>query len=208
MYNPLWRFLAIRKLFFRKNSYLRLSGWLESCRRGYPCDKSGAPRPWMNYAIVHFLEERLNKSHALFEYGSGFSTLFYADLVASVESVENSAYWYEQMNAQVPANANVTLVPADIDGDYCRSILNLSKTYDVVVIDGRDRANCLLQSLSKLSPKGVVILDDSSRERYKPLIATALEQGFRFLHFEGLKPTATGLHRSTLFYRSENCFNI
>jgi len=162
----------------------------------------------MNYAIVHFLEERLHKNHALFEFGSGYSTLFYADRVASVESVENSAYWYEQMNAQVPANANVTLVPADIDGDYCRSILNLNKTYDVVIIDGRDRANCLLQSLTKLSPKGVVILDDSSRERYKPLIAIALEHGFRFLHFEGLKPTATGLHRSTLFYRSENCFNI
>ena len=208
MFNPLWRFLAIRRLFFRKNSYLKLSGWLESCRRGYPCDMTGAPRPWMNYAIVHFLEERLNKNHTLFEYGSGYSTLFYAARVAKVESIENSTYWYEHMASQVPANASVALVPADIDGAYCRSILRLDHKYDVIVIDGRDRANCLLQSLSKLSPSGGIILDDSSRERYQPLSATAVEQGFRFLHFEGLKPTATGLHRSTIFYRSGNCFNI
>ena len=208
MINPFWRFLAARKLFYRKSSALNVSGWLESFRRGYPCDSAGAPMPWMNYEAIRFLDERLTDSQALFEFGSGYSTLFYAARVLSVDSVEDSAYWYERMQPQIPDNARVQLQPKDVDGDYCRAISKREKRYDVIVIDGRDRLHCLIQSFDKLTDSGVILLDDSGRDRYQSLIDLALQKGFRFLHFQGLKPTATGLHRTTLFYRDGNCFNI
>lgn len=208
MINPFWRLLAARKLFYRKSSYLKLSGWLESFRRGYPCDAQGAPLPWMNYEVVRFLDERLNKAHSLFEYGSGFSTLFYAARVDTVDSVEDSAYWFEKMQSKIPSNAKVMLQAKDVDGDYCRKISACAKNYDVIVIDGRDRLHCLEQSFLKLTSGGVILLDDSSRERYQALVDLALEKGFRCLHFHGMKPTATGLHRTSLFYRDGNCLNL
>ena len=52
------------------DSYLHSTGWIESKRRGYPCRPDGSELPWMNYAVVAFLERRLNKNLSVFEYGA------------------------------------------------------------------------------------------------------------------------------------------
>ena len=57
--------------------------------------------------------------------------------------------------------------------------------YDVVIIDGRDRVNCIKQSIKALSTEGVVLLDDSHREKYKEGIDYVKNNGFRSLDFEG-----------------------
>ncbi|WHI51582.1 hypothetical protein P3339_01755 [Microbulbifer sp. MLAF003] len=208
MTNPFWRFIAARRAIFRKSSYLRVTGWLESFKRGYPCDVDGNALPWMNYPVIHFLKERLSKDINVFEFGSGFSTLFYAERVSSIQSVEDNPKWFETMAKQLPDNAKVILQEADEDGEYCRSINKFEQNFQLVVVDGRDRVNCFKQSLSRLTGDGVILLDDSSRSKYSPAIDLGKSAGFKVLHFEGIKPTTTGLHRTSLFYRSENCLGL
>jgi hypothetical protein len=53
-----------------------------------------------------------------------------------------------------------------MDGDYCRAIGETGDQYDVVIVDSRDRMNCLKQSISALTSRGVILLDDSQRRRY------------------------------------------
>ena len=190
------------------NSYLTETGWRESVRRGYPCGPDGAALPWMNYHIISFLEDRLTKDLSLFEFGSGFSTVFYSRLVGSVTSVENDKEWYRQISEQVAENVQVVFVDSDVDGDYCRTINLTDKTYDLVVVDGRDRVNCVEQSFAKLTDRGVIVLDDSQREKYLPALESARDRGFRILDFEGLKPKGLGFDRTSIFYRSDNCLNI
>jgi hypothetical protein len=208
MVNPFWRFVAARKAMFRSSSYLQVTGWLESFRRGYPCDADGNVLPWMNYSVVQFLNERLSRELRVFEFGSGFSTQFYAERVASVQSVEDNPRWFELMGPKLPANASVVLQAADVDGAYCRAISQFESRYHLVVVDGRDRVNCFAQSIAKLTEDGVILLDDSARAKYSHAIAIGRDAGFKVLHFEGLKPTATGLHRATLFYRANNCLGL
>ncbi len=57
-----------------KNHFLHKSGWMESKKRNYPCRSNGNELPWMNFSVIAFLEERLNKDQSLFEFGSGYST--------------------------------------------------------------------------------------------------------------------------------------
>jgi hypothetical protein len=64
------------------------------------------------------------------------------------------------------------------------------------------------QSIERLSQIGVVILDDSSREKYSEAIDYAKNRGFRALSIEGLKPTGYQIHRTTILYRDNNCLNI
>lgn len=71
-------FVKTLGLVYSKRSMLRKLGWVESVRTGKPCRKDGSPIPWMNYSVIQFLDERLNKDLSLFEYGSGNSTMFYA----------------------------------------------------------------------------------------------------------------------------------
>jgi hypothetical protein len=78
----------------------------------------------------------------------------------------------------------------------------------VVVVDGRDRVNCVKQAVSALSPRGVILLDDSQQDKYQEANEFAAAQGFRALDLEGLKATGKGLDRTTLFYRDGNCLGI
>ncbi|MFH1075473.1 MAG: FkbM family methyltransferase [Pseudomonadota bacterium] len=202
------RYRAYKLLIVKQNSYLYSQGWLESIKRGYPCRKDGAALPWMNYSIISFLEKRFKSNFSLFEYGCGYSTLFYSRYVKSVTSVEHDASWYESIKGMVPCNVKLIFKEGDHDGDYCRSVKQEGNQYDVIIIDGRDRVNCVKQSIESLSSGGVIMLDDSGRKRYVDGINWAREKGFLELDFEGLKPTGSGLDKTTIFYRKHNCFNI
>ena len=159
----------------------------------------------MNYAVIAFLERRLNKTLSVFEYGSGYSTLFYARRVRNVISVEYDQAWIASIGPRLPPNASVLFVPDDVDGDYCRAIARSGDSFDVVVVDGKDRENCVKQSMQALSSRGVIVLDDSQRAKYAPAIAYAQENGYLTVDFEGLKPTESSWFRSTILYRRENC---
>jgi len=195
-------------LLAKGDSYLHSTGWIESKRRGYPCRPDGSELPWMNYAVIAFLERRLNKTLSVFEYGSGYSTLFYARRVRNVISVEYDQAWIASIGPRLPPNANVLFVPDDVDGDYCRAIARSGDSFDVVVVDGKDRENCVKQSMQALSSRGVIVLDDSQRAKYAPAIAYAQENGYLTVDFEGLKPTESSWFRSTILYRRENCLGL
>jgi predicted O-methyltransferase YrrM len=190
------------------NSYLQYTGWLESIRRGYPCKPDGSELPWMNYAVISFLEARLQKHFSLFEFGSGFSTIFYSRHVKKVISVEYDPAWFATIRQRAPQNASILLQDYDVDGLYCRTIVKTGQRFDVVIVDGRDRVNCVQQSISCLSADGVILLDDSQRSEYAPGIEYARARGFKALDFEGLKPTGPDMHRTTVLYRSENCLGL
>lgn len=51
--------------------------------------------PWMVFTAIDFLKQWLKKDMKVFEYGSGGSTIFFADRVRSVISVEHDAAWYK-----------------------------------------------------------------------------------------------------------------
>lgn len=173
-----------------------------------PINKDGKPIPWMNFPVVKFLEERLNDDLIVFEFGSGYSTYFYAKKVMAVTSVEYDEDWLHLIKSDMPENVNLIYKEKDIDGDYCRVIGITNKQYDVVIIDGRDRVNCVKQSIPALSSKGIILLDDSHRERYKEGIEFAKQLGFRALEIEGLKATGSVINRSTILYRTDNCLGI
>lgn len=199
---------AVYKTFLCKSSYLRSSGWLESLRFGKPVGADGGSLPWMNYPVIQFLESRLNESHHVFEFGSGYSTKFYANLAGSVTSVEYDAAWCKRVAAGLPDNAELIQQPSDVDGDYCRTIERMDRKYDVVVVDGRDRVNCVRRSMRCLTDSGVILLDDSSRSEYQPAIEAANERGFRAFDFVGIKPTSCKAHQTTLLYRDKNCLGL
>lgn len=201
-------YYAYKRIIRHKESYLNSTGWLRSLSEKKPVNSDGEPLPWMNYSIIKLLEDRLKSDISVFEYGSGFSTLFFAKRVGSIDSIEFNADWYEQIKSSLPKNATITFVEKDIDGNYCRSIFRMGKKYDLLVIDGRDRVNCFKQGLNFLTESGVILLDDSNRDKYSECFNIAQANGFKFLSFQGLKPTSKKTFETTVFYKNNNCLNI
>jgi len=202
------KYRAFRLLVDNPASALYTTGWMNSLALGRPVDAQGQPVPWMNFQVVQLLRERLAADLTLFEFGSGHSTAFYASKVRHVTSVEYDAKWLEVVRATAPANVSLLACDKDEDGHYCRTITQRGERFDVVVVDGRDRVNCVRQALGCLSERGVIVLDDSQRDNYQPAFTAMREAGFRQLSLAGLKPTDIGLDQTTIFYRADNCLGL
>jgi len=141
----------------------------------------------MNYNIISFLEQRLSKDLSLFEYGSGNSTLFFANLVSNVVSVECSRQWYEYVVKTIPENVKLILCDPYDSETYSKIIQKQESKFDIVVVDAEDRVNCLINAQQSLTEKGVMILDDSKGEGWNSVIDQLQKNGFKKLDFEGLK---------------------
>lgn len=205
---PISSFLKIIRLLYHKDSYLKTTGLYHSYKKGFPVNRSGEPFPWMNYSMIAFLENRLKKDLYLFEFGSGYSTLFYSKFVAKVVSIESDKIWFEKLSSIIPDNVELLYKEFVYDGDYCRSVNDTEDKFDVIIIDGRDRVRCAKNCLKNISNRGVIIFDDTDREQYNEAVDYFLNSGFRKIDIEGLKAGGFDLHKATIFYKNNNCLGI
>ena len=198
----------ILQAFLDYKSYLWRTGWINSVIQHRPVDESGLPVPWMNYSVIEFLRSRLNEELLVFEYGCGYSTLFFSRYVREVNAVESKFDWYELIKSQMPHNCEVVYKDLSADHQYEEAISTFQKNYDLVVIDGRRRVECLRYLLPFLDERGAILLDDSSRRRYRPIFDKLNEAGFNHITFSGLKPLSNRQHSTTIFYKNQCWLNF
>lgn len=196
---------SIRKF----GTYALESGWLRSELEKAPVDKEGSPLPWLCYPAIRFLSERVNSEMNVFEFGSGNSTLWWAERVKAVTSVEHDLQWSAIFRERIPQNVSYNTVELEPGGDYSRfATLSRRGPFDVVVVDGRDRVNCALNSLSELKDDGVIIFDNSERSRYRPAHEALTRNGFKRLKLIGIGPLAVTESDTSIFYRPNNCLDL
>jgi precorrin-6B methylase 2 len=183
-------------------------GWLRSFEEHRSVDLEGKPLPFIVYPAIEFLRRRIRPDMEVFEYGSGASTLWWAARVKRVVSCEHDPGWYRKISAGAPANATLLLQELDDRESYPRRILEFHEAFDVVVIDGRERVHCAHHCLGALKPGGVILWDNSDREKYESGYRFLQEHGFRRLEFVGLGPIVNEKSETSIFYRPNNCFGI
>lgn len=187
-----------------------LPGWLLSLRRESPVI---AHTPLIPYSAIRYLNRLLHLDDSVFEYGSGGSTLWLADRVQRIVSVEHTSYWYERVEQEVartkPA-ASVTLVLKPVDelqvegssneenrataasrklDDYINVVDQFEDdSFDLVFVDGLDtiRVACITRAQNKVRPGGLLVLDDSSRPSYNEV--NALLRSWSREKFWGVRP--------------------
>ncbi|MCC7449456.1 MAG: hypothetical protein IT324_18700 [Anaerolineae bacterium] len=64
--------------------------WIRSLQSSAMQDK----RPWLSFQATDFMEQWLSPNSVVFEYGSGASTLYFAQRVGQIVSLEHHAGWY------------------------------------------------------------------------------------------------------------------
>ena len=191
---------------YGSKSYLQETGFMNCLKHNKAIDKKGIAVPWLNYALIHVLAPRLKKDLHMYEYGSGSSTHYFADKLASVDSIDHNQEWFDIVNPNIPSNTTLTL--ATQKEDYIHHIATTQKQYDIILVDGIHRNECVKIARTHLSDKGVLILDDTHRSDYDTSKAFMTDEGFRSLSFQSPKPLGTWLNETTLFYRDQNCLFI
>lgn len=169
--------------------------------------------PWLPFKARAWLQEHVDQETAVFEYGSGGSTLFLARTAGRVLSVEHDAAWFALVAralAQTGAGScehrlhEPRLVAGELDGldpyrsrrpefagqtfeRYVKSIDPCpDRSLDLVIVDGRARLACIERCLPKIREGGHLLLDNSERGEYAP--AYSRLAGYDRVDLEGLAP--------------------
>ena len=146
--------------------YFNEIGWINSLKKQMPMDENFNPLPWVTYGFIDFISERLNNSMDIFEYGSGNSTLWYAIRVNSIISVEHDRAWFDKIKKNMPKNSNIYYQELEYGGLYSQFSSQLDRKFSMVIVDGRDRVCCIKNAINSIKDDGVIVLDDSERERH------------------------------------------
>jgi hypothetical protein len=197
-----------RILSLKHTGYLVDVGWFNAFKSGKPLDKDNKPIPWVTYPFIHFLNEKLHKNLSVFEYGSGNSTLFFAERVKKITSVEHDKGWLEYIKSNVPANVQVLFIDSDVNGKYSKAATNSGEKYNLIFVDAEDRVNCIKNSLGALTDDGVLVFDDSQLKEFTEGVDYIMSQGFRKIDFYGISPGLLYLKATSIYYKPNNCLNI
>ena len=88
---------------------------------------------WLIKETVRFLEENLTKDMNVFEYGSGGSTLFFAERAREVISIEHNPIWWRKINALIESahrtNVTLKLIEAERNPAYWGKNLPETESY-------------------------------------------------------------------------------
>lgn len=192
----------------KHSGYLNDLGWFEAFKSKTPVDKNGNPIPWFTYSCNQFISDRLNKKMVVAEFGSGNSTLFMAQRVKEVYSIEHNIDWFNNVVSNKMTNINLMLSTSDNEVDYITKFLLIDKNIDLIVVDGIHRNKCIETAITKLSDNGVIILDDSERKEYFDGINLLLKNNFKRIDFYGIAPGLLYSKCTTIFYKQNNCLGI
>ena len=202
---------AIRHVIEHPRQVPTLTRWLRD-RRASPLDLR---IPWWPYTLPPWLANSLPAGARVYEFGAGGSTLWLEDQGFSVTSVESDPGWFTHLRRCVRRpSTDVVLIAAASHGSISSSIdpgyfdgyvSHISQfaddTFDLVVIDGRCRVAAGTTSMTKVRPGGLLLLDDSARERYGPLrhaLSDWEAHTFLALRPGGTPPSSTTIWRKPI----------
>ncbi len=124
--------------------------------------------PWLPKQTLDWLNEFLNKPRIIFEYGSGNSTI-YLDKRAKLISIEHDERWYKKIKTNLKSTEYHLVHPKE----YPEFITKYPKNhFDLIIIDGLQREECMKFALPHIKKGGYLLLDDSQREKYNKVKQT------------------------------------
>lgn len=163
--------------------------------------------PWWTFRSVDYVESFLSnkESPAVFERGSGSSTVWLSTRCEKVVSVEHDEAWAKEVQNILPSNVFLKVREGDeVSGEpkirsarkgftqldfsqYVNSISEDDEKYDLIIIDGRARDSCLNVAADHLRDSGIILYDNVERRRNLRAVK-ALDDRFKVLITSGLTP--------------------
>jgi hypothetical protein len=171
--------------------------------RKWSCeDKHGMPIPWYTYPAYEYLRQLDFSDKIVFEWSSGNSSLWWAEMARQVISIEHNKEWYDKIRKRKKLNQEILLhINKD---DYVNAIRDGDTLHDVIIIDGIHRESCTRIAFNFLKPGGMIIFDNSD---WHPVSCDYLRSlGLIQIDFFGFGPINKYTWATTLFIHRD--FNI
>lgn len=155
-------FIALRNSLIVYKKMMFDFGYVTAQLHQASVDRDGNPIPWFTYPCVEYLKQLDLREKSVFEWGSGNSTLFWANRCKNVIAVENDQDYHQKIKSFLSVKNNIDLIFEVEQSEYVRAISNCNKKFDIVVIDGPAwRLDCAQKAIRYLKDQGIIILDNS-----------------------------------------------
>lgn len=129
--------------------------------------------PWLTQQANSLLSTLLKPTGVGLEWGSGKSTLWFAQRIKHLTSVEHDEAWYKTVSSKLKANniSNVNYILCKAaegqekpgESSYVQVVNTFSKDgLDFVLIDGLYRDVCANMVFEKIRPGGIIVLDNAN----------------------------------------------
>lgn len=165
-------------------------------------DKHGDPIPWYTFPAIEYLSQFDYRDKTVFEFGCGNSSRFWARRAKKVTSIEDNSSWLEKWQREF-TEENIEIRCRDEGEAYYNAILEDDEKYDIIVVDGKNRAECAENAMKKLKAGGIIILDDSDRVNtsleYVNAIDNLKKGNYIQVDFYGFCPMTTYGKNTTIF---------
>ncbi len=123
--------------------------------------------PWLPYSATRFIRDYFKtfKNKNILEFGSGCSTIFFHKNNANIYSKEDNYNWFKFIERILnnKNNTNLHLEFAEDKSDYLSINKNWPDKFDLILIDGSWRDDCLRKVFERISKNCLIILDNSDK---------------------------------------------
>lgn len=191
----------IRAFFQVQRGLLFQYGWLKSLRTGRPVDAQGDPVPWITYPAIDFLSQFDFSDASVFEWGSGFSTLWWTKRCRAIASVESNASFIPYIRTLLSEKVELLTTPLDVDAEIAALTSHHTTHHDVFVVDnyGPFRRACADAAATHLNEGGLIILDNS--EQCLEATAALRGHGYTQIDFTGFIPGGGYAQTTSFFFK-------
>ena len=169
-------------------------------------DRDNNPIPWYTYPAIEYISQFDYTDKSIFEFGCGYSSIFWAKRAKKVISIEDNLNWFDKWQKEFD-ETNLDIRWRDEGEIYENAIFEEDQKYDVIVIDGKRRFQCAQVAVQKLADGGMIILDDSDRvntsDEYKKAIKELKEANLIQIDFYGFCPMNVYTKTTTVFLRRD-----
>jgi len=143
-------------------------------------EKLNPELPRLTRTAIEFFDGYLKPTDSGIEFGSGRSTVWFAQLVDHLTSIEHNKHWFEFVKQKLVERqiGNVDYVLSCVskpfyeekyENDYSKVLDEFEdESLDFALIDGIYRSSCALRAISKIKRGGMIIVDDVERYIFHP----------------------------------------
>jgi len=124
------------------------NGWIAE-------DVAGKRYPWFTAGALEYLNQIDYTNKQIYEFGCGYSTLWFRSRGAVVHGVDSTREWADFAGVQYLPEKEQYLNPKSL-----LYWLGRPTQYDIAVVDGEWRDECASLCIQTIKPGGLVIIDN------------------------------------------------
>ena len=167
-------------------------------------DREGRPIPWYTYPAIEYLASLDLSGMKVLEYGSGNSSLWWAERCKELVSVENDRAWYENIKNSAPVEKPFSYLFETSEQPYVRQ--PCLEGADIVIVDGVYRPRCIdwfIESEKNAKTRAALLIFDNSD--WYPKTVARLRKALNWIEvdFHGFGPINAYTWTTSIFFRPE-----